>query len=324
MKKIQQGFIYLVLALIVISCNKESEYTFLSESKPVGNPLPSIRLPRVECNPDENLVCFGISKIIQTGFPIDSTYLTVSDYGICYSSTNENPTLEQDGTLAYSLINQGLSISSCTLTNLTKDVKYYLRAYCTTKAGTGYSTLRTAFSNSNIVTFGSADWDLKNLDVTTYNDGTIIPEAKDLGEWRNDSIGKWCYYDFKSENASQGKFYNWYAVMGIHDTAALRDPKIRKSLAPKNYHVATINDWTTLLSTNNFSYFSFRANLNGYIKESGTGDESGAADYWWPASQADAASTPFYKSVSSGTPILTELSTPTKKLGCSVRCIRDK
>ena len=98
-----------------------------------------------------------------------------------------------------------------------------------------------AFSN---VTIGTQVWALKNLDVTTYRDGTPIPEVKDATAWASLTTGAWCYYENSTANGTTyGKLYNWYAVAGIHDN----DPNTpNKVLAPTGWHVPTDVEWTTL------------------------------------------------------------------------------
>ena len=55
-----------------------------------------------------------------------------------------------------------------------------------------------------------------NLNVSTLNDGTLIPKASDSTEWDNYTNGSnvpcWAYYDFDDANAVYGKVYNRYAV----------------------------------------------------------------------------------------------------------------
>jgi uncharacterized protein (TIGR02145 family) len=76
--------------------------------------------------------------------------------------------------------------------------------------------------------------------MVTYRDGTEIPQVTDNTEWSNLTTGAWCYYD---NDPSKGKLYNWYAVMGIHDT----DPNApNKEFAPEGWHVPTDAEWSTL------------------------------------------------------------------------------
>ena len=103
-------------------------------------------------------------------------------------------------------------------------------------------------NNSNVsiseIAIGTQIWQSKNLDVTTYRDGTPIPQVTDPTAWVNLTTGAWCYYNNTTANGTiYGKLYNWYAVAGIHDT----DPNTpNKVLAPQGWHVPSDAEWTTL------------------------------------------------------------------------------
>jgi uncharacterized protein (TIGR02145 family) len=88
------------------------------------------------------------------------------------------------------------------------------------------------------VTIGTQKWKVKNLDVTTYRNGDIIPQVTDPTAWINLTTGAWCYYDNNAANGSIfGKLYNWYAV---------NDPR---GLAPVGWHVPSDDEWATLKTT---------------------------------------------------------------------------
>lgn len=113
---------------------------------------------------------------------------------------------------------------------------------------------------------GSRDWMTQNLNVSYFRNGDSIPEARTPEEWvRYGKEGKpaWCYYNndpiLYSLEASrqpisslvQGKIYNAYAVM---------DPR---GLAPKGWHVATVNEWKSLVE---IAYYSDKDKFtNGVI-----------------------------------------------------------
>jgi uncharacterized protein (TIGR02145 family) len=94
------------------------------------------------------------------------------------------------------------------------------------------------------VTIGTQIWSNTNLDVTTYRDGTPIPQVTDPTAWANLTTGAWCYYNNDTANgAIYGKLYNWYAVAGIHDN----DPNTsNKVLAPIGWHIPTDSELTTI------------------------------------------------------------------------------
>jgi len=116
------------------------------------------------------------------------------------------------------------------------------------------------------VTIGTQVWMSKNLDVTTYRDGTPIPQVTDPTEWANLTTGAWCYYNNDPANgAIYGKLYNWYAVAGIYDVASLNDPTLRKQFAPIGWHVPNGDEWWTLTSL-----LGGQSVAGGKMKEIGT------------------------------------------------------
>jgi uncharacterized protein (TIGR02145 family) len=98
------------------------------------------------------------------------------------------------------------------------------------------------FSVSNsfaqTVTIGTQTWTTKNLDVSTFRNGDLIPEAKTDEEWKAANENKqpaWCYHENNTANGTKyGKLYNWYAVIDA------------RGLAPAGWHVPTDEEWTVL------------------------------------------------------------------------------
>jgi uncharacterized protein (TIGR02145 family) len=78
----------------------------------------------------------------------------------------------------------------------------------------------------------------KNLDVTTFRNGDLVPQVKSYDEW--EKAGKegrpaWCYYGNDTGIGKEyGRMYNWFAV---------NDPR---GLAPEGWHIPTNDDWITL------------------------------------------------------------------------------
>jgi uncharacterized protein (TIGR02145 family) len=101
------------------------------------------------------------------------------------------------------------------------------------------------------INYGAQDWAIENAEVVTYRDGTEIPQVTDNTAWSNLTTGAWCYYD---NDPTKGKLYNWYAVIGIHDT----DPNTpNKEFAPEGWHVPADAEWRTLenyLTANVYNY----------------------------------------------------------------------
>ena len=89
------------------------------------------------------------------------------------------------------------------------------------------------------VIIGTQTWTGCNLNVTTYRDGTTIPQVTDPTAWLGLTTGAWCYYQNDTANGPvYGKLYNWYAV---NDT-------LHGGLAPVGYHIPTTAEWTTLIN----------------------------------------------------------------------------
>jgi uncharacterized protein (TIGR02145 family) len=91
----------------------------------------------------------------------------------------------------------------------------------------------------NIMPYCDQVWTVQNAQMSTYRDGTPIPEVSDNTEWANLTTGAWQY---TFHGPIPEKLYNWYAVMGIHDT----DPNTpNKEFAPLGWHVPSDAEWTT-------------------------------------------------------------------------------
>ena len=94
----------------------------------------------------------------------------------------------------------------------------------------------------NIITYCDQVWTGQNAQMSTYRDGTPIPEVSDNTEWANLTTGAWKYTTHTIGNSTPEKLYNWYAVMGIHDS----DPNTpNKEFAPEGWHVPSDAEWTT-------------------------------------------------------------------------------
>jgi uncharacterized protein (TIGR02145 family) len=127
------------------------------------------------------------------------------------------------------------------------------------------------------LTYGNQVWTVENAEMVTYRDGTPIPEVTDLTEWQTLTTGAWSYYN---NDPTKPRFYNWYAVMGIHDT----DPNTpNKEFAPEGWHVPSDAEWTTLeeyLVANGYNYdqsptenkiAKAMASTTGWISSTNTG-----------------------------------------------------
>ncbi|MCF8317286.1 MAG: hypothetical protein K9I02_00945 [Haliscomenobacter sp.] len=206
---------------------------------------------------------------------------SITSRGVVWS-TSTNPTITlttktSDGT--------GTGSFTSLLTNLTPKTTYYVRAYATNSAGTGYGneiTFTTSDSTIvmgipcpgtptvkdidgniyNTVQIGTQCWTKENLRVTKYRDGTIIPLDESGGTTGNGTGETWSsrttsartVYGHSAANlATYGYLYNWYAVTDS------------KGLCPSGWYVPSNSEWTVL---NNFLGGSSVA--GGKLKATGT------------------------------------------------------
>jgi uncharacterized protein (TIGR02145 family) len=87
------------------------------------------------------------------------------------------------------------------------------------------------------VVIGTQEWTTKNLNVSTYRNGDVIPEVRNPKEWEELTTGAWCYFNNDPKNgAIYGKLYNWYAI---------NDPR---GLAPEGFHIASEGEWDDLVN----------------------------------------------------------------------------
>ena len=122
---------------------------------------------------------------------------------------------------------------------------------CLNKPCITTTSTTTVFCN---ITIGEQSWACRNLNVTTYRNGDVIPEVTDPTEWYNLTTGAWCYYDNDPANeAVYGKLYNWYAVNDV------------RGLAPIGFHIPTDVEFSTLVT-----FLGGELTAGGEMKETGT------------------------------------------------------
>jgi uncharacterized protein (TIGR02145 family) len=101
-------------------------------------------------------------------------------------------------------------------------------AQLTDNEGTIYQTIK----------IGMQTWMAENLNLSHFQNGDRIPEAKTSEEWKKaNENGKpaWCYYDNDPKNGKKyGKLYNWNAVNDL------------RGLAPVGWHIPSDAEWTQL------------------------------------------------------------------------------
>ncbi|MCX6153501.1 MAG: fibrobacter succinogenes major paralogous domain-containing protein [Candidatus Kapabacteria bacterium] len=185
------------------------------------------------------------------------------------------------------------------------------------------------------ITIGNLVWMSRNLDVDHYRNGDSIPEARDSATWSNDTNGIWCYYN-NSDSLGKiyGKLYNWFTV----------DDK--RGLAPKGWHIPRHEEFLALRD-----YLGGGLNIGGGLKESGkihwkspnrgatneTGFSAFPSGQRWGGQPTEGLGIICRYLVStecetkwawnwclSSTDIMFFGDGFSKKVGCAIRCIKDK
>ena len=181
------------------------------------------------------------------------------------------------------------------------------------------------------VTIGTQVWTSKNLNVSTYRNGDVIPQVQDANAWKNLTTGAWCYYTNDASNGTKyGKLYNWYAV---------NDPR---GLAPKGYHIPTAAEWTKLTdylggeseagtkmkSTSGWGENDNGTNSSGFSGLPGSARYVNGAfqseainGYWWSSTEYDTDNAWFRNLYYYDGNVNRDFSF--KEVGFSVRCLRD-
>ena len=190
---------------------------------------------------------------------------TVTARGFCWS-TSPNPTLDD----TYSTNGSGTGSFSYIITDLVPTTTYYVRAYATNSAGTGYGAERSFTTLSldgqpcpgaptmvdidnnvyNTVQVGTQCWMKSNLHTTRFPDGTGISHGTTgaFNTFLSDSLATVLYaMDYGNIINSQaayrrGFLYNWSAAMKRQQS--LDDSVL--DICPEGWHLPSDSEWTVL------------------------------------------------------------------------------
>ena len=254
---------------------------------------------------------------------------TVTARGVCWS-TNPNPTINDDKTTD----GAGAGSFTSSVTDLEPNTTYYLRAYATNSAGTGYGSAMyfTTQEGSSGSTF------------TDPRDGKVY-QTVDIGdqEWMAENLAYvpssgnyWAYENYNANVETYGYLYDWQTALNV---------------CPTGWHLPSDEEWVELtVYLGGSSIASGKLKATGTI-EAGTGlwynPNTGATNetgftalpggyhdyydhfhdvgyygYWWSATERDANSAysrRMYYDYSDVSCYSYE-----KELGFSVRCLRDQ
>ena len=175
---------------------------------------------------------------------------TVTARGVCWS-TSPAPTLSD----SFTVDGNGLGVFTSSITGLTADTTYYVRAYATNSVGTAYgnevvfTTLSPCLPITDIdgntyqvVQLGSQCWMRENLRVTKFATGTSIT----LGSSTSSSTPYRYYPNGDTNKVSiYGYLYNWPAAMNGAGSSS-SNPSGVQGVCPDGWHLPSKAEWTQL------------------------------------------------------------------------------
>jgi len=188
----------------------------------------------------------------------------------------------------------------------------------------------------HIIKIGTQFWIAENLKTTRYQNGDPIPNITDGTEWSHLTTGAYCNYNNDSTNIIRfGRLYNGHAIADS------------RKIAPKGWHVATDDEWTTLTTfigssaaiklksktgwdyygnvDNGTDEYGFKAFPCGYRNIFGIFNNLGYFVYWWSSTvnkSRGGSNFLWYRSIYFSNSDLFRFDNY-KELGFSVRCVKD-
>ncbi|MFT3753405.1 MAG: FISUMP domain-containing protein [Paludibacter sp.] len=267
----------------------------------------------------------------------------VTEYGICWS-TSSNPTVAN----SKKAVGTGIGSFTTSITGLTPNITYYVRAYATNGLGTAYGqevSFKTLLTDPitvtdidgnvyHTVTIGTQTWMVENLKTTRYNDGAAITYLPNSYDWTAATSGGYCWPNGSIANKeTYGAMYNWFAAS-------------TGKLAPTGWHVPAKSEAETLVAylggttvagsklkeSGNLHWVSgntdatnssgFTAVPGGY-RSSATGNfqQFGVTEVWWITTEYSGISG--YQLGLESSNAIAALNTNYKLIGCNVRCIKN-
>lgn len=195
-------------------------------------------------------------------------------------------------------------------------------------------------NSPNEIRIGTQTWMAENLNVESFRNGDLIPEAKTKDEWKKaGEEGKpaWCYYQNDPENGKKyGKLYNWHAVNDSRGLApegwsipSLADyyllekqvKKMKDVYGDVNRHsgikLKSIEGWK--YNGNGTNESKFEALPGGYRNNRGFWDV-GECGYWWTSTEQYAERVSYVELCSDKDNLIEDR--VGKSVGLSIRCIK--
>ena len=210
----------------------------------------------------------------------------ITSYGVCWD-TLPDPDIEGN----HKAFSEGTGPYSTSINNLELSTRYYVRAFAINSTGLAYGNEVVFRTNDTPLTdidgnvyptvkIGEQVWMAKNLVVSRYADGTLVPYIPEQEWWdslRVDEKG-FCYYLNSNRNRDiYGALYSWSAAVNGQDSI---DPELEpiQGVCPDGWHLPSDEEWKELemhlgMSDREADGESWRGNIGGKLKSTGR-------DFW--------------------------------------------
>ncbi|MBW6497766.1 MAG: hypothetical protein K0B09_05225 [Bacteroidales bacterium] len=336
MKKLKKFLALVLIATVFYSCQKDENITV-----PVILTTDVTSITQITAISGGNISADGGA--------------TITARGVCWN-TAENPTINDNKTTD----GQGSGEFSSNMTGLTPNTTYYVRAYATNSAGTGYGEAISITTQS--ISFGSFTDPRDEADYQTVTIGNQVWMAENLrylpsvvGPEIGSQTSPQYYvygYDGTDVNAAKatanyttyGVLYNWPAAMA-GSASSTANPSGVQGVCPTGWHLPSDAEWIQLadnlggesvaggkLKETGTTHWNspnsgatnetgFTALPDGYRRNVGTFTSIGDEGSWWTATEYD-PSNPLYRFMSYDYNNLWSFNL-LKQVGFSVRCVKN-
>ncbi len=260
----------------------------------------------------------------------------VTERGVCWSTT-QNPTIADNKTTD----GTGTGSFTSSITGLSPNTTYYVRAYATNSVGTSYGSEVSFTTISQVTCPPTVTYSGKTYNTVQIEDQCWLRENLNVGtridvsqnQMNNSAIEKYCYNNLESNCDTYGGLYQWNEAMQYSTAPGTR------GICPPGWHIPTLAEFQTLSAfvNNNGNALKaigqgtgsgagtntsgFSALLAGYRNGSGTFYSLGNSAYFWSSTE--------YSATGAGNRHLNDndsdihLYNYNKNNGFSVRCLQD-